>query len=46
MASATSDEGKGLGMIIFKRIVNFYRGEVAAQSTVGYGTTVAPQFPA
>ena len=42
MASATSEEGKGLGMVIFKRD----RGEVAVQSTVGYGTTVALQFPA
>lgn len=42
VASATSEEGKGLGMIIFKRD----RGEVAVQSTVGYGTTVALQFPA
>ena len=43
---ATSEEGKGLGLTIVKRIVELHRGEVAVQSSLGQGTTVTMKFPA
>ncbi len=46
VAPATSEEGKGLGLTIVKRIVELHRGEVAVASTVGLGTTVTLSFPA
>ena len=46
VAPATSEEGKGLGLTIVKRIVELHRGEVAVRSTVGQGTTVTLSFPA
>jgi signal transduction histidine kinase len=46
VAPATSEEGKGLGLTIVKRIVELHRGEVVVESTVGRGTTVTLKFPA
>jgi signal transduction histidine kinase len=46
MAPASSEEGKGLGLTIVKRIVELHRGEVSVASTVGAGTTVTLKFPA
>jgi signal transduction histidine kinase len=46
MAPASSEEGKGLGLTIVKRIVELHRGEVSVASTLGAGTTVTLKFPA
>ncbi len=45
VAPASSEEGKGLGLTIVKRIVELHRGEVAVASTLGQGTTVTLKFP-
>jgi len=46
VAPATSEEGKGLGLTIVKRIVELHRGEVAVSSAQGRGTTVTLTLPA
>ncbi len=46
VAPASSDEGKGLGLTIVKRIVELHRGEVAVSSALGQGTTVTLTLPA
>ena len=46
VAPATSEEGKGLGLTIVKRIVELHRGKVAVHSALGQGTTVTLRFPA
>ena len=50
MAPASSDEGKGLGLGIVKRIVKrideLHRGTVAMASAPGQGTTVTISLPA
>ena len=46
VAPATSEEGKGLGLTIVRRIVELHRGEVAVASTPGQGTRVTVTLPA
>ncbi len=45
VAPASSEEGKGLGLTIVKRIAELHGGSVAVTSTVGQGTTVSLQLP-
>jgi len=46
VAPASSEEGKGLGLSIVRRIVELHRGTVVAESQPGAGTTVAITLPA
>ncbi len=46
VAPATSEEGKGLGLTIVKRIAELHRGTVTVRSVVGEGTTVCLALPA
>lgn len=46
VAPATSEEGKGLGLTIVKRIVELHRGQVLVDSALGQGTTVTLCWPA
>ena len=43
---ASSEEGKGLGLSIVRRIVELHRGSVVAHSEPGAGTTVTLTLPA
>jgi signal transduction histidine kinase len=45
VAPASSDEGKGLGLTIVKRIVELHRGQVSVASVVGQGTTLTMDLP-
>ena len=45
VAPASSDEGKGLGLTIVKRIVELHRGTVSVTSAPGQGTTLTMDFP-
>ena len=45
VAPATSEEGKGLGLTIVKRIIELHRGQVLVDSALGQGTTVTLKFP-
>ena len=42
---ASSEEGKGLGLSIVRRIVELHRGHVGAQSRPGEGTTITLSLP-
>jgi signal transduction histidine kinase len=46
VAPATSEEGKGLGLAIVRRIVELHRGTVEVASEPGIGTTVTISLPA
>lgn len=46
VAPASSEEGKGLGLSIVRRIVELHRGTVVAESAPGAGTTVTITLPA
>ncbi len=46
VAPATSEEGRGLGLTIVKRIVELHRGSVAVASMPGQGTEVTISLPA
>ena len=46
VAPASSEEGKGLGLTIVKRIVELHGGKVSVASEQGRGTTVTIELPA
>jgi signal transduction histidine kinase len=45
VAPASSEEGKGLGLTIVKRIIELHRGTVSVASTLGQGTTLTVDLP-
>jgi len=45
-ARGTNTGGAGLGLTIAKAVLDEHRGELAATSTLGSGTTIALSFPA
>ena len=45
VAPASSDEGKGLGLAIVRRIAELHRGHVQVHSTPGQGTAVTLELP-
>ena len=46
VAPATSEQGKGLGLAIVRRIAELHRGHVRVDSEPGQGTVVTLELPA